>query len=133
MALDSRRLTLAFIQCALIGVLTACNTSVLSKGENSITTPEGPLAPPTTLPSEPLPPPLDFATIQKRIFEPSCVRCHRGRGAGGVELETFDQVIQFLPEIKATMELNTMPPRGKISQESRELVIRWINEGARQE
>lgn len=93
-------------------------------------------APPATpVPSEPppvLPPPVEepltFAVVKERVFAPRCARCHGTRA--GVNLDTYANTMRDLTRIKDSIESGRMPLGAPLSDEQKQLLLRWIAIGA---
>lgn len=87
--------------------------------------PGGPTQPPV-----PSAPELTFASVYERVLQPSCVGCHGTRG--GVNLETYDNVLDHKKDIVDAVESGFMPPRSRtpLSAEQKQHLLAWIQAGA---
>jgi uncharacterized membrane protein len=77
--------------------------------------------------------PTSFSNDVHVIFQTSCAKsgCHNAAsGAGGVVLETYDQIISKIDRIqqRALVE-QTMPPTGPLSTKDINTIQCWINSG----
>jgi cytochrome c5 len=91
--------------------------------------PTTPGTPDAGKPAEPTGP--NFAVIRSQVLQSSCLRCHSGAGAGGVNLETYDSVLRNLSAIDEAVSSGAMPPRG-MKAELKDLLLKWIQLGAPQ-
>ncbi len=78
----------------------------------------------------------------RAITESVCMRCHEQGGAGTYPLTTYDEVFAVRELVAASIADGTMPPwlaedgcadyedNYSLSDEERDLVLRWIDEGA---
>ncbi len=78
--------------------------------------------------------PVSFATDVHVIFQTSCAKggCHNASSAaGGVVLETYDQIVSKIERIqqRALVE-KSMPPTGPLSTQQINTIECWINSGA---
>lgn len=114
-----------------------------------------PVPPPTTVPTpdpvptttppvvpkptpEPTPAPVPvpvpvgttYEMVYKQVIQPSCLKCHSGQGAGDVNLETYQNLIEFKNEVKTTISNGSMPRRSKLTAEQKKLILEWIDAGA---
>ena len=73
----------------------------------------------------------DFSLIRSEILAPSCFQCHSGGGGNkaGVNLETYQNVKQFVTEIQTTVSQNFMPPRTPLTSQRKEILFQWIQMG----
>ena len=89
---------------------------------------------------------LTWAEDIMPIFQEKCQECHRPNSIAPMSLLTFEQVRPFAPVIKYRVENRVMPPwhinpevgiqdfandRG-LSQEERDKIIAWVDQGAPQ-
>lgn len=76
---------------------------------------------------------LDFKTVSKFVFKPSCVGCHKtGGSSGGVNLETHENVFKHVPQIKLEVAGGLMPPKNPLSQLQMQVLNKWIDAGAKE-
>jgi len=76
---------------------------------------------------------LDFKTVSKFVFVPSCVGCHKaGASSGGVNLETYELVFKKITQIKLEVAGGLMPPSKPLNQLQVQLLNKWIDAGARE-
>lgn len=74
---------------------------------------------------------LDYETVHRVVLQPACIRCHSGGdGAAGVNLDTYQNVLSNIRDVKSTIEDGSMPRRGKLSDQQKDLILRWIAAGA---
>lgn len=99
-------------------------------------TPE-PIPSPTPVPPvDPIvPPPIvpDVATyemVYKQVIQPSCLKCHSGAGAGDVNLETYQNLIQFKVDVRLAIAKGSMPRKSKLTDEQKKLILDWLDAGA---
>lgn len=72
---------------------------------------------------------LSYATLQQAVFVPKCTTCHGS--LGGVNLETYENVLLNLSAVKRTaLETKTMPKGGFLTQYEAALLRKWIDMGA---
>lgn len=77
---------------------------------------------------------IDFEVVNSKIISPTCLMCHSEAGGnrGGLNLETYQNVIDNLDEIQARVLDRTMPPRriGVLTDEQIKILTDWIAAGA---
>jgi uncharacterized membrane protein len=75
---------------------------------------------------------LDFAAVNQAVFIPHCTRCHStaGRDRGGVNLETYANVISWRREIESAVGTDFMPPRVPLSPDLKSMLSQWFASGA---
>jgi uncharacterized membrane protein len=80
-------------------------------------------------PTPPLPE-LTFASVYERVLQPACASCHGTRG--GVNVETYDAVLDHKHDIVEVIEKGSMPPRSRapLTAEQKEHLLAWIRAGA---
>lgn len=74
----------------------------------------------------------DFNLINSAILKPRCLECHSGAGGndGGINLETYENVIANLGIIKDEVASSSMPKnREKLSAKEKEVLFAWIDAG----
>ncbi len=92
----------------------------------------------TTLPGLPSNPPpvprpvscdqIDFETVNKKIFEAKCTRCHDFTAK--LDLQSYANIKSHLTEIKWAIENDKMPPKKPLDPDLKDLVLKWIDQGA---
>lgn len=78
---------------------------------------------------------IDYALVNSQIFAPICVHCHSqmAGNSGGVNLETYQNVLMNLSDVQAAVATNFMPLNGPpLSQNLKNLLNTWIANGAPQ-
>ncbi|MCC2679092.1 MAG: hypothetical protein K0R29_1668 [Pseudobdellovibrio sp.] len=76
---------------------------------------------------------LDFKTVSKFVFEPSCIGCHKaGSSSGGVNLDTYENVFKKITQIKLEVAGGLMPPGKPLNQLQVQLLNKWIDAGAKE-
>lgn len=76
---------------------------------------------------------LSFQTVNKSIIQPKCLECHSSAGgdAGGVNLESYEQVMRHISSIQSEIASDSMPKnRGKLTAKEKKMVLDWIVAGA---
>ena len=79
---------------------------------------------------------IDYQVVHDQIFAPYCLCCHSASGGnkGDVNLETYQNVIDNLDDIKtAVLVKQAMPPKragGPLASNLQQLLSTWINAGA---
>lgn len=74
-----------------------------------------------------------FTTDVMPIFMTHCATpaCHNSTGAGGVVLQTYDEIKAKVDRIKQRVLIDkTMPPSGALSTSELNIIQCWINSGA---
>lgn len=102
--------------------MQGCNYDV-TKGDNS-TSPPGALSPGAE---------LSFSNAMEFAIRPACLDCHAApMNRGGVNLETYENVLALKNEIASALSSRFMPDsQGRsMSDEQRSFVLRWITAGA---
>lgn len=88
----------------------------------------------TTMPAPPIPSAitLNYENIRKYVLAPSCIRCHSEAGGnrGDVNLETYQSNMENLKDIKDDVLDGSMPKKGKLTEDQKNLILAWINAGA---
>lgn len=83
---------------------------------------------------EPEPEMISFADVKSQVFQTRCLICHSSAAGNvaGINLETYENVLNVLTLVKATLDAGTMPPAAfpPLSNEERALVLDWIEAGA---
>jgi uncharacterized membrane protein len=76
---------------------------------------------------------LDYKTVNEVVLQPSCVGCHsKGSEAGGVNLETYENVYKHAPQIKLEVAGGLMPPSKPLSSVQAKMLHDWIDAGAKE-
>ncbi len=70
---------------------------------------------------------ISYADVEKEVFAPNCIRCHGT--AGGVNLETYDNVKANAARSQAAILAGRMPPGGALSSRAKQLLALWISKG----
>lgn len=75
---------------------------------------------------------IGYPEVQRRIFQPSCVECHRsGFAEHGVRLDTSAEVRAHLNDIyQAVVVERSMPPDGPLPEPRIQELSDWIGRGA---
>jgi uncharacterized membrane protein len=76
---------------------------------------------------------LSFQTVNKSIIQPKCLECHSSAGgdAGGINLESYEQVMRHISSIQSEIASDSMPKnRGKLTAREKKMVLDWIVAGA---
>ncbi len=115
-----RFFTMLIALLALTVFVASCNYNVDKRG-----TPEGqnPLSKPT----------LDFETVKATVILKNCFSCHQApRNAGGLNLETYENVVAQLASIENAVATRYMPEsKGRVMPDNeRQLLLSWIRAGA---
>jgi uncharacterized membrane protein len=75
---------------------------------------------------------LSYTQIVNTILQPKCLACHSSTGgnAGGLGLESHDEVVANLASIKAEIVADTMPKnRAKLTVKEKKIMYAWIDAG----
>lgn len=77
---------------------------------------------------------VDFATVQRVVFQPYCVRCHSQAGGnrGGINLETYAAAKSAAQMANSAVQSGSMPPSGTISPAAKTTLATWVQAGAPQ-
>lgn len=78
----------------------------------------------------------DYNLVANSILKPRCLECHSGAGGndGGINLETYENVIANLGIIKDEVASGSMPKnREKLSAKEKEVLFAWIDAGGPKE
>lgn len=68
---------------------------------------------------------LSYSLLNQKVFQPKCVSCHGN--SGGVNLETYSDVVKVLPDIKRSVFITlTMPKQKILTDEEKRLLWNWI-------
>jgi uncharacterized membrane protein len=74
---------------------------------------------------------LDFATVNKNVLQPSCIKCHSGATPKGeVSLESYTDLLINIGDIRDDVEKGIMPKRSTLTPEQKALILDWIKAGA---
>ncbi len=71
---------------------------------------------------------IDFATVNTQVFESSCTRCHDF--SSKLDLQSYANIKQHLSKVQWAIANDKMPPKKPLSPELKDLVIKWIDQGA---
>lgn len=81
---------------------------------------------------------VSYENVGEPFMTQYCIGCHgmvssnRQGAPTDVTLDTMDNILTHLDTIREEILLETMPPSGGVTEESIELVVRWLDcEGAR--
>lgn len=81
---------------------------------------------------------ITFKIVNTQVLEKNCVGCHSvdGGNKGGVNLETYENVLKNIKLVRETIEQKTMPPLRrtdlKLSDSQMKLIIDWVDAGAKE-
>lgn len=78
----------------------------------------------------------NFEQINSLILTPKCLSCHSSAGgdAGGLNLETYENVLANLSFIKSEVQADTMPKnKTKLNANEKALLFKWIDAGGPKE
>ncbi|KYG70704.1 hypothetical protein AZI85_01875 [Bdellovibrio bacteriovorus] len=90
-----------------------------------------PAPPPDMPPEEVVGPSLDWLTVRTLVVEPKCLNCHSApTNRGGVNLETYQNVLSNIADVDATIRDGSMPRRTTLTPEQKKLILDWIAAGA---
>lgn len=77
---------------------------------------------------------ITFQMINERVIQPSCIGCHSAASGnkGGVNLETYENIVTRKNVIRREVVERTMPPRSKqpLTAAQVKLIVDWIDQGA---
>jgi mono/diheme cytochrome c family protein len=77
--------------------------------------------------------PVDFATINKKVFRKSCTACHSpesGEDVKGVFLTDYPGIKANIKASVSEVLSNRMPKRGHpVGQDEKDLLVAWVNQG----
>jgi uncharacterized membrane protein len=99
-------------------------------------TPVEPVPQPNPAPvTPPLPPAgpevLDYATVKTQVIDRACLKCHSApANRGDVNLESYQEVLKNIVDIKMDVADGTMPKRSTLTPEQKNLILDWIAAGA---
>lgn len=74
------------------------------------------------------PTPATYATVRKAVFQRKCESCHGKKG--GVNLETYENVMANLSMVRSEIESDSMPKEVPLSEKEKRYVLNWIRAGA---
>ena len=97
-----------------------------------------PVEPPTNPPTPPTTPPevefISYEMVNTKVIQPRCLGCHSEAGGnrGDVNLETYENVAALAATIEVEIKSGSMPrPKNKpLTAEQKELILKWIANGA---
>ena len=78
---------------------------------------------------------LNYAYVNANIFQPHCIQCHSNAAgnSGGVNLETYANVVANLNNIRDQVNTNQMPKGGPPLTDTEKTILNdWISLGAPQ-
>lgn len=81
---------------------------------------------------------ITFKVVESQVLKDHCVSCHSEKSGnkGGVNLETYENVLKDVQSIRAEVLSKSMPPSRfenlKLSEAQIKLVIDWIDNGAKE-
>lgn len=71
---------------------------------------------------------LSFQLVNEKIFIPKCLLCHGN--AGGINLESFEQVKQNITKIElTTLVTKSMPKNASLTNSEMQILSAWIKAG----
>lgn len=71
---------------------------------------------------------LSYNLLNQKIFQRKCTSCHGN--SGGINLETYSDVVKVLPDIKRSVFITqTMPKQTFLTDEEKRLLWNWIQLG----
>lgn len=75
---------------------------------------------------------ITFEFVRDRVFAFECFACHSNAGGnrGGLNLETYENAVDELDDIEDEVSEDSMPPRSRLSQTDKDVILRWIALGA---
>jgi cytochrome c553 len=71
---------------------------------------------------------VDFQTVNTQVFQTSCTRCHDFTSK--VDLQSYAKIKQHLSSVQWMIKTDKMPPKKPLSPELKDLVLKWIDQGA---
>lgn len=91
-----------------------------------------PVTPPPSPEPEPVGPEvLDYATVKAQVIDRACLKCHSApANRGDVNLESYEEVLKNIVDIKLDVEDGSMPKRSTLTPEQKSLILDWIAAGA---
>jgi uncharacterized membrane protein len=78
---------------------------------------------------------MDYALVRTEVIEPMCINCHSNANgnSGGVNLESYQSVIQNLTTVEDEVKTDGMPASGPLlTPTEKNIILNWIKEGAPQ-
>ncbi len=75
---------------------------------------------------------VSFQVINSSLIQPKCLECHSSAtgDAGGINLETYENVVANLGLIKSEVASDSMPKnRAKLSANEKSILFAWIDAG----
>jgi len=77
---------------------------------------------------------VDFEVVMQKVMAKNCLSCHSDAGGnrGQLNLETYQNVLQVVAEIKELVSDRSMPPRRStpLTDEQIRLLVEWMDAGA---
>lgn len=126
-----------FILVSLVA-LSSCNGRISEGGAIELT-PSSPSPTQAPVPA-PAPAPLrsediTFQMVQNQVLNQSCLMCHSKAAGnlGGINLETYQSVFPVRANIRDEVVTKGMPlaPAHPLTDAQAELIVRWIDAGAK--
>jgi mono/diheme cytochrome c family protein len=75
--------------------------------------------------------PVDFATINAKVFNKSCVGCHKvGNAEKGILLDSYENIVSNLTSAVRQVSINKMPQGRPLNEDQKELLMAWVDQGA---
>ena len=76
---------------------------------------------------------ISYEMVNTKVIQPRCLNCHSNAGGnrGDVNLETYEKVVELASTIEVEITNGSMPrPRNKpLTQEQKDLILKWIANG----
>lgn len=76
--------------------------------------------------------PITYSLLVSTLIKPKCLGCHSadGENAGGINLETYENVVVQMTAIKAEVMSDRMPKsRIKLTTQEKKVLFTWIDAG----
>uniref|UniRef100_UPI004049BAC9 hypothetical protein n=1 Tax=Fulvivirga sp. TaxID=1931237 RepID=UPI004049BAC9 len=75
---------------------------------------------------------VSFESQVKSIFVANCIlsNCHNGSNAALPDYNDFDEIKSHAADIKARTQSGNMPQNGSLTQEEKDLIACWVDDGA---
>lgn len=73
---------------------------------------------------------LNYAWVATNVIGPKCTGCHNSvKPAGGLSLETYEDVQAHAQAIHKAVQSGEMPMMGSLSVDEKDSLLRWIEIG----